>query len=76
MNFAGENYTYIGFPGSSAVKNPPAMQEEQETWVRSLCQKDPLKKQMTTHSTTLAWKSRGQRSLASYSMESQELDMT
>ena len=33
MNFAGENYTYIGFPGSSAVKNPPAMQEEQETWV-------------------------------------------
>ena len=32
------------FPGSSAVKNPPAMQESQESWVRSLCRKDPLKK--------------------------------
>ena len=32
-----------GFPGGSAVKNPPAMQELQETWVQSLGQKDPLK---------------------------------
>ena len=31
----------------------PAMQE---TWVRSLGQKDPLEKEMATHSSTLAWK--------------------
>ena len=27
-----------------------------ETWVRSLDQEDPLKKEMATHSSTLAWK--------------------
>ena len=27
-----------------------------ETWVRSLGQEDPLEKEMTTHSSTLAWK--------------------
>ena len=30
-------------PYGSVVKNPPAMQE---TWVLSLCQKDPLEKEM------------------------------
>ena len=35
------------------VKNPPAMQE---TWVQSRGREDPLKKQMTTHSSILAWK--------------------
>ena len=33
------------------VKNSPAMQE---TWVRSLGQKDPLEKGMVTHSSILA----------------------
>ena len=28
----------------------------QETWVRSLGQEDPLEKEMTTHSSTLAWR--------------------
>ena len=42
------------------VRNPPAMQE---TWVRSLGQEDPLEKEMTTHSSILAWKIHGQRSL-------------
>ena len=32
------------------------MQEPWEMWVRSLGQKDPLKKEMTTHSSLLAWK--------------------
>ena len=32
------------------VKNLPAMQE---TWVRSLCQEDPLKECMATHSIFL-----------------------
>ena len=29
----------------------------QETWVQSLSWEDPLEKEMTTHSTILAWKS-------------------
>ena len=37
------------------VKNPPPMQETQETCVRSLGQEDPLEKKMATHSSTLAW---------------------
>ena len=35
------------------VKCLPTMRE---TWVRSLGQKDPLEKEMATHSSTLAWK--------------------
>ena len=37
-------------------KNSPAKQETQETQVRSLGQKDTLKKAGTTHSSILAWK--------------------
>ena len=36
------------------VKNLPAMQEMQETWVRSLGLEDPLEKEMATHSSILA----------------------
>ena len=43
----------MGFPGGSAVKNLPAMQE---TRVRSLSQEDPLEKGMATHSSILAWR--------------------
>ena len=50
------DYTWIiiprGFPSGSEGK-ASAMQE---TWVQSLGQKDPLKKEMATHSSTLAWK--------------------
>ena len=35
------------------VKHLPAIQETQ---VRSLGQEDPLEKEMTVHSSTLAWK--------------------
>ena len=42
-----------GFPGGSAVKNPPAMQETQ---VQSLGGKDPLEKGKATHSSTLAYR--------------------
>ena len=38
------------------VKNPPAMQETQETQVRSLGQEDPLEEEMATPSSILAWK--------------------
>ena len=46
---------YRGFPGRSVVKNPPAMQETQETWVWSLGQEDPLETEMTVYSSILAW---------------------
>ena len=46
----------MGFPGGSAVKCPPTMQE---TWVQTLGsipdRKDPLEKGMETHSSILAW---------------------
>ena len=32
------------------------MQETQESWVQSLAWKDPLKKEMATHSSILAWR--------------------
>ena len=35
------------------LKHLPAVQE---TWVRSLGQEDPLEKEMTTHSSILAWR--------------------
>ena len=41
-----------GFPGGSAV-NLRAMQE---TWVQSLCQEDPLEKEIAMHSTLLVWR--------------------
>ena len=37
------------------VKNPPAMQDTQETQVRSLGWEDPLEKEIATHSSILAW---------------------
>ena len=37
------------------VKNLPAIQETQETWVPSLGQEDPLEEEMATHSSSLAW---------------------
>ena len=55
-------HTHIGismikrdFPGGSAIKNLPAMQE---TWVPSLGQKDLLEKEMTNYSSILAWEIR------------------
>ena len=44
---------FLGFPGSSAIKNLPAMQEMQ---VLSLGAEDPLEENMATHSSILVWK--------------------
>ena len=44
---------FLGFPGGSDVKNPPAVQE---TWVQSLGWEDPLEEGVATHSSTLAWR--------------------
>ena len=38
-----------------------------ETWVQSLGQEDPLEKEMTIHSSTIAWKILWRRSLVGYS---------
>ena len=38
------------------IKNPSAMQETQEMWVRSLDLEDPLEKEKATHYSILAWK--------------------
>ena len=43
---------FCGFPGGSAVKNPPAIQD---MWAQSLGREDPLEKKMATHSSILAW---------------------
>ena len=45
-----------GFPSGSVVKNPLAVQETQETRVRSLGQENPLEAGMTTHSSILGWR--------------------
>ena len=55
---AREGYVSVvqkgGFPCSSVVKNPLAMQETQEMWLQSLGWEDPLKEGMVTHSRILA----------------------
>ena len=45
-----------GFPGDTTVNNPSTMQETQETWAQSLGWKDPLEKEMATHSSISAWR--------------------
>ena len=38
------------------VKNPPTMQETQETRVQSLGREDPLEEGMAIHSSIFAWR--------------------
>ena len=47
---------FFGFPGCARVKNLPAMQDTNETQVRSLGREDPLEKEVTAHSSVLAWR--------------------
>ena len=46
----------MSFLGGSAVKNPPVMQETQETQVQSLGREDPLEEGKATLSSILAWR--------------------
>ena len=48
------------------VKN---LHEMQETQVQSLGWEDLLEKEMATHSSILAWRIHGQRSLVGYSLQ-------
>ena len=47
---------FMGFAGGSVVKNLPAGAGNEEIWVRSLGQKDPLGEVMATPSSILAWR--------------------
>ena len=52
----GEIFYYVlGFPSGTVVKNPLA--NVGDTRVSSLGREDPLKEEMATHSSSLAWKS-------------------
>ena len=51
------------------------MQDMQDKQVRSLGWENPLEKEMATHSSILAWRTHGQRSLVGYS-PCNELDAT
>ena len=55
MKFSNESIPrwYLGFSTDSEVKNPPAMQEPQETQVRSLGWEDPLEEGMATQYSCL-----------------------
>ena len=57
---AREGYVSVvqkgGFPCSSVVKNPLAMQETQEMWLQSLGWEETLEKEMATPTSILAWK--------------------
>ena len=75
--------THCLVPSGSVVKNPPAMQEMQETLVRFLGHKDPrgqkdaLEEGMATHSSIIAWRIPWTGSLTGYSPHGhKELDMT
>ena len=57
----------MGFTGGSVGKNSPASARDLEMQVWSLHEEDHLKKEMATHSSILAGKSREQRSLVGYS---------
>ena len=58
-------------------KNLPAVQEVQETWVRSLGWKDPLEEEMASHSSILAWRIPWTEELGGLqSTGRKELDMT
>ena len=46
--------TYLGFTNGTVPKNPPAVQERQETRVQPLGRDDLLEEEMATHSSILA----------------------
>ena len=64
-----------GSPGGASGNTPANAGDIKR--VRSLGQEDPLKEGMATHSSVLAWRIHGQRSLVGYSpWGHKESDMT
>ena len=65
------------FPGGSAVKDPPAVQELQESRVRSLGREAPLEEARQPTPAFSPGESHGQRGLVGYSLWGhKESDMT
>jgi len=64
-----------GFQGGSAVKNPPVMQEYQETQIRSLGWEDPLRRPWRPTPVLMPGEFCGQRSLAGYSVTESQARM-
>ena len=50
------DYGVISSPNGSLGKEEPAMQDTEETGVRTLGEEDPLEGEMATHSSILAWR--------------------
>ena len=46
----------LSFPSDLVVKNPPASQELQKTWILSMGWEDPLEESMTTRFSIFAWR--------------------
>ena len=67
LNLSHRYISLLVFPGGTAVKNPPAMQETQEILVRSLAREDPWSRKWQPIPVFLPGKSCGQRSLVGYS---------
>ena len=55
-SFGPFNFKMVGLPWWFSCKEPPALQETQETQVQPLGREDPLEKGMATHSSDLAWR--------------------
>ena len=49
-------YIIMGFQVAQWVKNLPAVQETQETWVQFLGQAGPLEKGIAPHCSIFAWR--------------------
>ena len=67
--YINRHYLQLCFPSDSAVKNLPAMQEMQETQVRSLGWEDPWRRKWQPTPVFLPRKSHGWRSLTDYSLQ-------
>ena len=71
QTYFGMSTPGLGFPGGSVIKNLPA---KKKMWIPSLGRKDPLKKEMATHSSILAWEvSWTEKSVGPQSMGSQRV---
>ena len=57
----------LDFPGGSVVKNLPAMQETQETWVQSLGREDPWRRHGNPLQYSCLENPHGHQSLVGYS---------
>ena len=64
LAFAKLGFTIVISGASLVAQQKRIRLPMQEMWVRSLGREDPLEKEMATHSSILAGKFHGQRSLA------------